>query len=77
MKIVASQQPAVKINAVKPPRKSQLAAIFMTISLPYTYTVSILAVVIVGGQSRLTMLAVLVFITPIGCDTRADIVGRQ
>jgi len=34
VKIVASREPAVKINADKPPRKSWLAAIFMTVGLP-------------------------------------------
>ena len=34
LKIAASREPAVKINAAKPPRKSWLAAIFMTIGLP-------------------------------------------
>jgi len=57
VKIAASRQPAVKISAGKPPRKSRLAAIFMTIGLPYTVNMiflNILAVVIVGGQSRLS-----------------------
>ena len=34
MKIAVGREPAVKINAAKPPRKSWLAAIFMTIGLP-------------------------------------------
>jgi len=34
VKIVASRQPAMKINVAKPQRKSWLAEIFMTIGLP-------------------------------------------
>jgi len=48
VKIAASQQPAVKINA------ALKAAIFMTIGLPYTVNTD----VIVGGQSWQTTLAV-------------------
>ena len=54
MKIAASRQPAVKINEAKPPKKSRLAVIFMTIGLLYTVKLiflSFLAVVIVGSQS--------------------------
>jgi len=50
VKIAAGRQPAVKINVAKLPRKSQLAAIFMTIGLPYTVNTDfswLLAVVIV------------------------------
>jgi len=55
VKIVASPQPAVKINAAKLPRKSRLVAIFMPIGVIF---LSILAVVIVGSQSQLTVLDV-------------------
>ena len=54
VKIAASRQPAVKINEAKPPKKSRLAVIFMTIGLLYTVKLiflSFLAVVIVGSQS--------------------------
>ena len=34
VKIAASREPAVKINASKPPRKSWLAVIFMTVDMP-------------------------------------------
>jgi len=34
VKTAVSREPSVKINAAKPPRKSWLTAIFMTIGLP-------------------------------------------
>jgi len=34
VKFAANREPAVKINAAKPPRKSWLAVIFMTVGMP-------------------------------------------
>ena len=34
VKSAASREPAVKINAAKPPRKSWLAVIFITVGMP-------------------------------------------